>query len=117
MSVQREKDTFGSITLDDEDLTVKPMVELLQDLKLGYSLTVHKAQGSQFPRIIVALRGGSFFDRAWLYTAVTRAEAEVHIVCTKEKLISTIINKPNSHKRQTMLKQLLQQGCIEQDQI
>jgi len=111
VSVQQEKGTFGSITLDDEDHTVKPSIELLQDLKLGYSLTVHKAQGSQFPRVIVALKGGSFFDRAWLYTAATRAEVEVHIVCTKEKLISTIKNKPNADTRQTMLKQLLQEGA------
>ncbi len=114
VSVQRGKGTFGSIKMDDEDLVVKPSIELLQDLKLGYSLTVHKAQGSQFPRIIVALKGGDFFDRAWLYTAATRAEVEVHIVCTKKKLISTIINKPNADKRQTMLKQLLQEGA---DQI
>ena len=49
-------------------------------MELGYAITLHKAQGSQFPRIIIALENGRIADRAWLYTALTRAETEVHVV-------------------------------------
>jgi exodeoxyribonuclease-5 len=50
----------------------------------GYALTVHKAQGSQSPRVLVfEERFGRSSEedwRRWLYTAVTRAETELTIV-------------------------------------
>jgi exodeoxyribonuclease V alpha subunit len=49
-------------------------------MQLGYAITLHKAQGSQFPRVIIALQKGKIVDRASLYTAVTRVESEHHIV-------------------------------------
>jgi len=46
-------------------------------LDLGYALSVHKAQGSEWPIVIVALdpNGGARMvcDRAWIYTAISRA--------------------------------------------
>jgi exodeoxyribonuclease-5 len=50
------------------------------------ALTVHKAQGSQFPSVVVIdessvfARSGSETPRRWLYTAVTRACTEVALV-------------------------------------
>ncbi len=50
----------------------------------GYALTVHKAQGSQAPKVLVfEERFAKMSDddwRRWLYTAVTRAEHELIIV-------------------------------------
>ena len=50
----------------------------------GYALTVHKAQGSQSPRVLVfEERFAKTSDedwKRWLYTAVTRAEEELTIV-------------------------------------
>ena len=43
----------------------------------GYAITCHKAQGSQFPTVVVVDDGfgRSAADRSrWLYTAITRAE-------------------------------------------
>jgi exodeoxyribonuclease V len=49
----------------------------------GYALTVHKAQGSQSPRVILFEERFAKMDdemwRRWLYTAVTRAESELII--------------------------------------
>ncbi len=48
------------------------------------AITVHKAQGSEWPRVLVAQdhsRVGSREDRVrWRYTAVTRAQEAVHVV-------------------------------------
>jgi len=107
VSVERGKDTFGLIKMDDDDIEVKPEQEFVQALNRGYGMTVHKAQGSQFPRVIVALAGG-YIDRSWLYTAITRAEVELHIVSTKEKFISAIKKPPSASRRKTKLKALLQ---------
>ena len=50
----------------------------------GYALTVHKAQGSQAPRVILFEERFKQMDdeqwRRWLYTGVTRAEKELYIV-------------------------------------
>jgi exodeoxyribonuclease V alpha subunit len=112
VSVERDQDNFGLIKMDDDDIDVIPDMEIIPALELGYTMTVHRAQGSQFPSVIVALQGG-YIDRSWLYTAITRAEVELHIVSTKEKLI-TAINKPPSasaSKRRTKLKALLQEAA------
>ena len=51
----------------------------------GYAMTVHKAQGSQFDRVLLVLERSRHADdehhRRWLYTAVTRA-AERLVVTT-----------------------------------
>lgn len=47
----------------------------------GYALTVHKAQGSQWPSVFV-FQDSFHGNRRWLYTAITRA-AERVIVCER----------------------------------
>ncbi|GFO62117.1 ATP-dependent RecD-like DNA helicase [Geomonas paludis] len=58
-------------------------------LELGYAITCHKAQGSQFPKVIVPIMNSlntdgeitcPILDMTWIYTAVTRAEHEVILV-------------------------------------
>jgi len=48
----------------------------------GYALTVHKAQGSQWTRVLVIDESKSFREAEyrWLYTAITRAADEVTII-------------------------------------
>lgn len=55
-----------------------------QEFTFGHALTVHKAQGSQWGRVMVIDESGAFrtpSDRQrWLYTAITRAQEAVTIV-------------------------------------
>lgn len=63
-----------------------------RDIDLGYVITTHKAQGSEFDNVIVVL-GRSVFgmlNRRNLYTAVTRARDSVHIVTDKTGLTTAI---------------------------
>jgi exodeoxyribonuclease-5 len=47
---------------------------------LGYAITTHKSQGSEWPNVLV-LDEYTRADRArWLYTAITRASAAIGIV-------------------------------------
>ena len=48
----------------------------------GYALTVHKAQGSQWDRIVPFDESFAFHDSRdrWLYTAITRAAEAITIV-------------------------------------
>jgi exodeoxyribonuclease V alpha subunit len=76
-------------------------------MKLGYAITLHKAQGSQFPRIIIALKKGRNVDRAWIYTAITRAEAEVHIVGRAIDFKQIVEAESHASKRNSFLAKLL----------
>ena len=48
-------------------------------LKLAYALTVHKAQGSEYPCVIAIVDKAHkhMLTRSWLYTAVTRAQTTI----------------------------------------
>lgn len=68
----------------DKTETVKSSGELNKML-LGYALTVHKSQGSEWERVFILLHSshakGTLLSRELLYTAVTRAKKELHIIC------------------------------------
>jgi exodeoxyribonuclease-5 len=77
------RDQFGAATtVKDPPLAPDGQRGDLWDF--GYALTVHKAQGSQSPRVLIfEERFGRSSDeewRRWLYTAVTRAERELTII-------------------------------------
>lgn len=75
ISVEQDAESWGVVKLDDSmddgDDIIELSPSLLISLKPAYGITLHKAQGSQFPRIIIALTSGSNLDRAWLYTRAT----------------------------------------------
>lgn len=108
ISVEQTEKYLCIIEIDDSKEHIDMSHSLLVNLKPGYAMTVHKAQGSQFPRVIVALSRGRNVDRAWLYTSITRAEHEIHIVGPMAKFIYAIQNVSNASKRQTNLVNLLQ---------
>jgi len=53
-----------------------------QEFDYGYAITVHKAQGSQWGRVMIQDESWCFRDMnmRWLYTAITRAQDSVVIV-------------------------------------
>jgi exodeoxyribonuclease V alpha subunit len=97
---------FGDVTLDTGD-RIKITQDVLDCMELGYAITLHKAQGSQFPRVIIALHKGRIVDRAWLYTAITRAENEIHIVGSQEDFIAIAAATSNASRRNSYLLNLL----------
>lgn len=56
----------------------------IQEFDFGYAITVHKAQGSQWPSILFVDDGFYVWDRKmrhrWLYTGITRAAEDLTIV-------------------------------------
>ena len=108
-SVESSGESYGEVTLDTCDI-IEDTQSVLDCMELGYAITLHKAQGSQFPRIIIAVQKGKIVDRAWLYTAITRAEAEIHIVGSSDDLRVITEAHSNSHKRNSYLVELLRQN-------
>jgi exodeoxyribonuclease V alpha subunit len=67
----------------------------LPPYELGYVLSVHKSQGSEFDRVIVlAPPGTETFGRELLYTAVTRARNSV-ILCGDPETIQKTVSRSN----------------------
>jgi len=95
------------VKMDDTNEEVAISKPLLDSVEAGYCITLHKAQGSQFKRVIVALSNTKMLDRAWLYTAITRSEDEIHIVGTRERFEQAVRSLSAHHIRKTHLSKLL----------
>jgi ATP-dependent exoDNAse (exonuclease V) alpha subunit len=64
---------------------------MIADVDYGYACTAHKAQGSQWPNVLVLVENklryvikkdgpaGVDFGRRWLYTAGSRAQTSVQL--------------------------------------
>lgn len=82
----------------------RPILEtMLDDLELGYAITVHKAQGSQWPRIIVPISGNRLLDRTLIYTAVTRAQRQVILVGDEDAARIAVQSLPRAKQRKVAL--------------
>ena len=57
-------------------------------VKHGYATTCHKAQGGEYPNVIILCHSINSVQltQEWLYTAVTRARNNVYLVCNQRGL-------------------------------
>lgn len=107
VSTEAVNGRFGVVALDT-GINVEVTQALMESMELGYCITLHKAQGSQFPRVIVALERSRIVDRAWLYTAITRAETEIHMVGAVEDFKEIIKRGSHANRRNSYLKTLME---------
>ena len=65
------------------------------ELGLGYAISVHKSQGSQYPAVIVPVHPSHFLmlRRNLIYTAITRAERVCVLVGTRPALKQAVRNQ------------------------
>lgn len=84
----------------------------VDSLELAYSITVHKAQGSQFKRVIIPVRKSRVLDRTFVYTAATRAQVQVILVGNIEAVRDAIRLPPKAFSRQVGLRALLEAECV-----
>lgn len=62
--------------------------------ELGYSLTCHKAQGSEYDSPFIYSYNDYFVARDWLYTAVSRAKMKVtYLVPKSQHVVATTVHK------------------------
>lgn len=83
---------------DDRELAI-PDDYLQRDLELAYAITCHKAQGSQFPTVIVPVTPSRLLDRTLLLTAVSRAQHRVILVGEPSLLAQAITAPPQVSQR------------------
>ena len=74
--------------------------EDFQRIDLAYAITVHKAQGSQFTRVIVPVVRSRLLDRTLIYTALTRGIEQVVFIGDRGAFDAAVVAPPRSHQRQ-----------------
>lgn len=64
----------------------------LNSVSLGYCLTVHKSQGSEWRKVFFVAHQShaTMLQRELLYTAVTRAKEELYVICEPETFVNGI---------------------------
>lgn len=85
----------------------------LDELQLAYAITIHKAQGSEFPAVVIPLspQHHIMLQRNLLYTAITRGKRLAILVGEKRALDLAVRNSDSIHRhsgleaklRQTLL--------------
>lgn len=83
------------------------------DFDLGYAITGHKSQGSEFPVVIVVLEEGfgarHVCTREWLYTAISRA-SQICILVGRMAVARRMVSRVELGKRRTFLKEAILYG-------
>ncbi len=78
----------------------------LDELEHAYAVTIHKAQGSEYPAVIIPILSGPrlLFNRNLLYTGVTRAKDCVVLLGSRRQ-INAMVDNTDEHLRYTGLTQ------------
>lgn len=69
------------------------------NLKLAYCISVHKAQGSQWRKVIVPVFQSEIVDRSLIYTALTRAQDQIIFVGDWATITAVVSGCPSAERR------------------
>jgi exodeoxyribonuclease V alpha subunit len=108
--LKEENDSVDTSQIESALPGEKSILKDETSIDLGYAITVHKAQGSDFEHVIFVLSDlGSFVLRELAYTGFTRARKKLHLLVNeslKDNLItlfSKVYDNSSVKNRKTML--------------
>ena len=105
----REVDTEDRmLTVDFDGKTVEYDVTELDELTLAYATTIHKAQGSEYPIVVMPVLMTHFvmLQRNLIYTGITRAK-KICVLLGAAKALAYAVRNVSVLKRNTRLKERL----------
>lgn len=112
MGIVKEINSFAeTMTVEyEEGKQVEYPFKQLDELELAYAITIHKAQGSEYPAVVIPLLSGPrmLMNRNLLYTAVTRARKCVTIVGDENTFYQMVANA-DEQKRYSGLRDRLEE--------
>ena len=96
------------VILTDDGRTIRYPFASLYELTHAYAMTVHKAQGAEFPAVVIPILTShtAMLSRTLLYTALTRAK-ELVVVVGQKKAIFLAVRDWRRSPRHTALDGLL----------
>ena len=99
--------------IDYDGNLVKYTKSMLQNFTLGYAISIHKSQGSEFDTVLIpfTLDYRKMLYRKLIYTGVTRCKKKLILVGDINALEQAIRNN-QEQKRRTSLKLFLENGIL-----
>jgi len=109
-SIQAEE---GELLVEFEGRMIPYEFDELDELSLAYATSIHKAQGSEYPAVVIplAMQHFTLLERNLIYTAVTRGKSLVVIV-GQTKAMGIAVRTVKSGKRLTHLTTRLAQMLV-----
>ncbi len=101
-------DEEGVVQVEIDGRRVEYELGELDELSLAYAATVHKAQGSEYPAVVIplAIQHYTLLERNLLYTAVTRGRRLV-VLIAEPRALAMAVKRVGSNRRLTKLRQRL----------
>ncbi len=107
--------TVSSVSMEDRTLTVvydgRPVsydITELDEVVLAYATTIHKAQGAEYPVVVIPVLNSHFvmLQRNLIYTGITRARRAVVLVGSRSALGYAIRNNKVSSRNSMLAKRI-----------
>jgi exodeoxyribonuclease V alpha subunit len=108
VEVFAQPDEDGTVAvIEVNNILINVTAELLEKLHLGYAITTHKSQGSQWPNCFVMLpnEAEQMIDQTLLYTASTRPSERLVLMGNERIIEKAIIVGSKALNRKTHLKE------------
>lgn len=98
---KEDKKTIIKIDFDGELVEYQP--KDFEDLTLGYAISIHKSQGSEFKIVLIPmdLSFSRMLYRKLIYTAVTRAKKSLMLIGQKEAFLKSVHNIKEKERQTT----------------
>jgi exodeoxyribonuclease V alpha subunit len=103
----------GLLWIDFDGREVEYELGELDEVALAYATTVHKAQGSEYPAVVIPLATQHYnlLERNLLYTGVTRGKRLV-VLIAQTKALAMAVKRTGSRKRLTRLAGRLREAVV-----
>ena len=105
----------GAVTVEFASGPARVTGRALADLRHGWAVTVHRAQGSEWPAVVAVLppEAGGMLSRPLVYTALTRARRHLSVVPAVGPALARAVREVGARPRRTRLRELLTRRVAE----
>ncbi|HJQ44576.1 MAG TPA: AAA family ATPase [Jatrophihabitantaceae bacterium] len=112
VGVVAEVERDGTVTVEFASGPAEVKGKALADLMHGWAITVHRAQGSEFPAVVVVIPGEAtgMPSRPLVYTALTRAQQHLSVVHAAGPALARAVRQVGALPRRTFLLDLVQEA-------
>lgn len=103
-----EEEGEALLSLDDGEREIPVPPSALETYELAWALTVHRAQGSQFPAVVApwSMRYHVMLSRPLLYTAITRAQ-RLCVLAGERRALAVAVARGEGRRRHSALAERL----------
>jgi exodeoxyribonuclease V alpha subunit len=103
-----EEEGEALLSLDDGERELRVPAAGLETYELAWALTIHRAQGSQFPAVVApwSMEYRVMLSRPLLYTAVTRAQRLCILVGERRALATAVARGEGRHRHSALAERI-----------